>query len=77
MGTKKLIENYIDEVTKQLNIICDTESNDIDIDAKYDFFLNTQRSFGRTALLLSGGAVLGMRKCFVLSLPLFLTFVKK
>ncbi|KAJ3207584.1 hypothetical protein HDU67_007375, partial [Dinochytrium kinnereticum] len=60
VGTKKLIEDYIEEVTRQLNIICDTESPDIPFDAKYDFFMNTQRAYGRTALLLSGGATFGL-----------------
>ncbi|KAJ3327300.1 hypothetical protein HDU76_012033 [Blyttiomyces sp. JEL0837] len=60
VGTKKLIEDYVDEVIQQLNIICDTDSPDLDNVAKYDFFTNTQRSFGRTALLLSGGAVFGL-----------------
>ncbi|KAJ3178428.1 hypothetical protein HK101_010133 [Irineochytrium annulatum] len=66
VGTKRLIEEYIDEVTKQLNIICDTESPDWSFDAKYDFFMNTQRSFGRTALLLSGGATFGLAHIGVL-----------
>ncbi|CAG8681767.1 9162_t:CDS:10, partial [Acaulospora morrowiae] len=60
IGTKKLIENYINEVVKQMNIICDRESEEISIKDKLDFFINTRQSFGRTALLLSGGATFGL-----------------
>ncbi|KAJ3411302.1 hypothetical protein HDV05_002406 [Chytridiales sp. JEL 0842] len=60
VGTKHLIEDYINEVTMQLNMICDTDSPEISLEAKFDFFTNTQRAFGRTALLLSGGAVFGL-----------------
>ncbi|RUS23743.1 hypothetical protein BC938DRAFT_474692, partial [Jimgerdemannia flammicorona] len=60
IGTKTLISDYIDEVVTQLNIICDTESDDFDLKSKYEFFLNVRQSFGRTALLLSGGATLGL-----------------
>ncbi|RHZ45277.1 hypothetical protein Glove_682g52 [Diversispora epigaea] len=60
ISTKKLIEDYINEVVKQLNIICDTESEEISAKYKLDFFINTRQSFGRTALLLSGGATFGL-----------------
>ncbi|KAJ3275222.1 hypothetical protein HDV01_000947 [Terramyces sp. JEL0728] len=59
-GTKLLIEDYIDEVTKQLNFICDVELEGVDIHEKLEFFRNTQKSFGRTALLLSGGGTFGL-----------------
>ncbi|KAJ3255048.1 hypothetical protein HK103_006668 [Boothiomyces macroporosus] len=59
-GTKLLIEDYIDEVTKQLNFICDVELEGVDIQEKLEFFRNTQKSFGRTALLLSGGGTFGL-----------------
>jgi hypothetical protein len=61
LGTKKLIEKYIREVIQHLNIICDTDSPDFSVEAKFEFFRNTQKSFGRTALLLSGGAVFGKK----------------
>nr|KAJ3421245.1 hypothetical protein HK105_004130 [Polyrhizophydium stewartii] len=60
VGTKALIEDYIDEVTKQLNFICDIEIPDVSIPSKIEFFTNIQRSFGRTALLLSGGGTFGL-----------------
>lgn len=61
IGTKKLIEDYIEEVVRQLNILCDaSETADFTAKMKYEFFMNTQRSFGRTALLLSGGGTFGL-----------------
>lgn len=54
-----MIETYINEVVKQMNIICDTESEEISTKDKLEFFTNTRQSFGRTALLLSGGATFG------------------
>ncbi|CAG8433687.1 11265_t:CDS:10 [Ambispora gerdemannii] len=60
IGTKKLIEIYIQEVVKHLNLICDTPSEEITTKAKLEFFTNIRQSFGRTALLLSGGAIFGL-----------------
>jgi hypothetical protein len=59
IGTKRLIEEYNAEVIRQLNIICDTESDDFSMAAKLEFFTHTRQAFGRTALLLSGGATMG------------------
>ncbi|KAI8922596.1 hypothetical protein BC831DRAFT_475066 [Entophlyctis helioformis] len=60
VGTKALIEDYIDEVTKQLNFICDVDIPNISVANKLEFFTNIQKSFGRTALLLSGGGTFGL-----------------
>ncbi|KAG0274611.1 hypothetical protein BGZ95_009615 [Linnemannia exigua] len=60
IGTKRLIEDYNAEVMRQLNMICDTESDDLSIAAKLEFFTHTRQAFGRTALLLSGGATMGL-----------------
>mmetsp|Transcript_10679 Transcript_10679/g.16001 ORF Transcript_10679/g.16001 Transcript_10679/m.16001 type:complete len:432 (-) Transcript_10679:211-1506(-) len=57
-GTKYLIEEYIDEVCQQLTYICNHRS--LSMQEKFDFFFETRQSFGRSALLLSGGASLGM-----------------
>jgi hypothetical protein len=59
IGTKKLIEDYIEEVVKDLNMICDMSLPDFSTKEKYEFFINTRQAFGRTALLLSGGATFG------------------
>ncbi|KAI8904459.1 acyl transferase/acyl hydrolase/lysophospholipase [Gorgonomyces haynaldii] len=60
VGTKALIEDYIDETTKQLNFICDVDIPGVSLQQKLDFFTNTHKAFGRTALLLSGGGTFGL-----------------
>ncbi|KAI9103145.1 acyl transferase/acyl hydrolase/lysophospholipase [Phlyctochytrium arcticum] len=60
VGTKLLIDDYIDEVTRQLHFICEEESPQISLQQKYDFFTRTQQAFGRTALCLSGGGALAL-----------------
>ncbi|KAJ3354530.1 hypothetical protein GGF32_002476 [Allomyces javanicus] len=61
-GTKHLIEAYNREVVKCLDIICSARDGPMALDdrARMEFFLNTRQSFGRTALLLSGGATLAL-----------------
>lgn len=66
MGTKLLIEDYIDEVTKQLNFICDVNVPELNLKEKLQFFTDTQKSFGRTALLLSGGGAFGKQVSYSL-----------
>eukprot|EP00004_Rigifila_ramosa_P024308 TRINITY_DN7003_c0_g1_i1.p1 TRINITY_DN7003_c0_g1~~TRINITY_DN7003_c0_g1_i1.p1 ORF type:complete len:615 (-),score=171.98 TRINITY_DN7003_c0_g1_i1:212-2056(-) len=60
VGTKVLIESYLDEVVSELNYVCETEFDNFSLQEKFDFFSETRRSFGRTALVLSGGASFGM-----------------
>lgn len=60
VGTKVLIEDYIEEVATCLRYVANTESPDITLGEKIKFFKRTGRSFGRSALMLSGGASLGM-----------------
>ncbi|KAI8972459.1 acyl transferase/acyl hydrolase/lysophospholipase [Pilobolus umbonatus] len=61
VGTKELISDYIDEVLNQLNWICDEPAEEgLGLKEKHDFFMNMRQSFGRTALLLSGGGALGI-----------------
>ncbi|XP_073014601.1 triacylglycerol lipase SDP1 [Primulina eburnea] len=55
----KLIKEYIDEVTTQLRMVCDFDSEEILLEEKLAFMHETRHAFGRTALLLSGGASLG------------------
>ena len=57
-GTKRLIEDYIEEVCTQLRMIAD--SPEIPLADRFDIFWDTRQAFGRSALLLSGGAALGM-----------------
>ena len=66
VGTKALIEDYIDEVTKQLTFICDADIQGFGLQEKIEFFKNLQKSFGRSALLLSGGGTFGLAHSGVL-----------
>lgn len=62
-GTKVLVETYHHVVCAALDFVCDApvlEGEDlIPTDARLAFFNETRHSYGRTALLLSGGAALG------------------
>ncbi|EWM25284.1 patatin-like serine [Nannochloropsis gaditana] len=60
-GTKKIVERYLEVVVKALNFVCDVNPSldNISADVKLAFFNETRHAFGRTALLLSGGAGLG------------------
>jgi predicted acylesterase/phospholipase RssA len=60
VGTKQLIHEYIEEVVRCLDYICVGHFPDFGEDEKIRFFRRTGMSFGRSALLLSGGATLGM-----------------
>ena len=59
-GTKKLINAYIDEVCGALNLLCDSDYKAMPPMRKRVFLKRAARSFGRSALLLSGGASLGL-----------------
>lgn len=59
-GTKQLIEEYVEEVCNCLSHLCDRQTADMPTNKKLDFFKDVLLSFGRPALLLSGGASLGV-----------------
>ena len=59
LGTKRIIEKYIEEVIKCIKIIYYADPNMMSIESKLEFFAETRHSYGRTALLLSGGASFG------------------
>ena len=59
-GTKRLIEEYISEVVRALQLVCVIESDEVSAADKLAFFNETRHAFGRSALLLSGGATLGL-----------------
>lgn len=62
-GTKVLIETYHNIVCKSLEFVCDAMplpgDEVIPTEAKLAFFNETRHMYGRTALMLSGGAALG------------------
>jgi len=60
VGTKKLVNDYIDEVSASLNLLCDSNVRSLPPMRKRRFMKRTARSFGRSALLFSGGASLGL-----------------
>ncbi len=58
-GTKRLIEDYIEEVDDSLRFLAELDSDEISVQQKIEFFYRANICFGRSALMLSGGAVLG------------------
>lgn len=58
-GTKKLIEEFIDQVCIALDCIYNANEQEIDFYQKLSFFEETTHAFGRSCLMLSGGAGLG------------------
>jgi TAG lipase/steryl ester hydrolase/phospholipase A2/LPA acyltransferase len=58
-GTKQLIEQYIDEVDDSLRFLAELDTKIISVQEKLDFFYRANICFGRSALMLSGGGVLG------------------
>ncbi|RUQ41368.1 MAG: DUF3336 domain-containing protein [Candidatus Competibacteraceae bacterium] len=59
-GTKLLLSEYLQEVATALDELCDGEYPEFPAPAKLRFFERTAQSFGRSALMLSGGATLGL-----------------
>jgi TAG lipase/steryl ester hydrolase/phospholipase A2/LPA acyltransferase len=59
-GTKYLITQYLDEVTAALDLLCDSNVKTLPPSRKRRFFNRAARSFGRSAILLSGGASYGL-----------------
>jgi predicted acylesterase/phospholipase RssA len=59
-GTKNLINDYLDEVCASLNLLCQSNVKRLPPMRKRRFLKRAARSFGRSALLLSGGASLGL-----------------
>ncbi|MEP7702843.1 DUF3336 domain-containing protein [Paraglaciecola sp. 25GB23A] len=59
IGTKRLIEEFIQQVCEALEFIYDADEDEIDFYEKLSFFDETAHAFGRTCLMLSGGAGLG------------------
>ena len=58
-GTKVLIEQYIDEIDEALRILAELPDEVIPVQQKLDFFYRSNVCYGRSALMLSGGGVLG------------------
>jgi len=59
VGTKKLIETFLDLVCKALKFIYNADEQQVDFYEKLSFFDETSHAFGQSCLMLSGGAGLG------------------
>lgn len=59
-GTKQLVTDYLKEVCSALDYLCDNDFPGFSFQRKLDFFREMRQAFGATALMLSGGAALGM-----------------
>ena len=57
---KDLIEQYVDEVVYHLNYLAENPVAGLNEEDRADMFVQIREGFGRSALLLSGGAGLGM-----------------
>jgi TAG lipase/steryl ester hydrolase/phospholipase A2/LPA acyltransferase len=55
-GTKLLIDEYVNILIEALHCIADAPDNDIPLVEKVDFFRRASHCYGRSALMLSGGA---------------------
>ncbi len=65
IGTKQLIERFIDHVDNALEYIFKADEGKVDFYEKLSFFEETTHAFGRSCLMLSGGAGLGFFHCGV------------
>ena len=60
VGTKKIIEDYVDEVSQSLAFIASDECTCLSLDEKLEYFQHCQRAYGQPALMFSGGSTLGL-----------------
>ncbi|MGK5091049.1 patatin-like phospholipase family protein [Deltaproteobacteria bacterium TL4] len=59
-GTKHLITEYLEVIETAMMFLCDCDVPHISLDQKLHLFTQAQHNFGRTALMLSGGASFGI-----------------
>ena len=57
-GTKRLIVDYVNEVTAALDLLAGPCADDIPLDQRLDFFRRAQHCFGCSALMMSGAGSL-------------------
>lgn len=58
-GTKQLIEDYIDAIVDALEHLANLDCDNPGFVERLDFFRRASKCYGKSALMLSGGAVLG------------------
>ena len=66
-GTKLLVEQYIQEIDDALRLLAEVPEEIIPTQQKLDFFYRSNVCYGRSALMLSGGGVLGFLHVGVVS----------
>ena len=66
-GTKVLVEQYIQEIDDALRLLAELPDEVIPTQQKLDFFYRSNVCYGRSALMLSGGGVLGFLHVGVVS----------
>ncbi|OYW64711.1 MAG: hypothetical protein B7Z24_08470, partial [Pseudomonadales bacterium 32-42-5] len=54
VGTKKIIEDYIEEVSRGLAFVASTDCQCLDKQQKIEFFQHCQKAFGQPAMMFSG-----------------------
>jgi len=57
-GTKKLIVDYVNEVSEALELLASPEADGIPREERLDFFHRAQHCYGRSALMMSGAGSL-------------------
>ena len=66
-GTKVVIEQYIQEIDEALRLLAELPEEIIPTQQKLEFFYRSNVCYGRSALMLSGGGVLGFLHVGVVS----------
>lgn len=57
-GTKRLVENYIEEIVDTLDLLASETSGEISDEEKLEFFRRASHCFGRSAFMMSGSGSL-------------------
>ena len=60
VGTKHLVERYLDEIESMVDYLCSTDFDVIDKPRKQLLFKHARKNFGRSALMLSAGGAFGI-----------------
>ena len=60
LGTKLLVEEYLNEIEFTLHHFCESKIPGVDISTKERIFLQAINNFGQSALMLSGGGTLAI-----------------
>jgi TAG lipase/steryl ester hydrolase/phospholipase A2/LPA acyltransferase len=58
-STKRLIVEYTDEIVESLDYLASLDSDELNFEERLEFFRRASHCYGRTALMLSGGGMLG------------------